>query len=146
MTGAGTRRRCARRFARALDVESAARSSGVTNVRHIALRRARATNRCARADGGARRRRSLPEEFVLADLQEARAALEEITGRRDDRRSARAHLFDVLHRQVTDKRESCTETISKAVRRRQNVVLSSVDGFRPWMQLGVAETTPSASQ
>ena len=39
-----------------------------------ALVRARAA---AVASGG-----SLPEEFVLADLQEARAALEEITGRR----------------------------------------------------------------
>ena len=65
----------------------------ITNVRHIAL--------VERADEAlvarARRRRSttarsLSEEFVLADLQEARAALEEITGRRapDD---LLAHIF-----------------------------------------------------
>jgi tRNA modification GTPase len=65
----------------------------ITNVRHIALvqrahdalERARAA---ASAAGGA-----LSEEFVLADLQEARAALEEITGRRapDD---LLAHIFE----------------------------------------------------
>ena len=51
---------------------------------HDALERARAA---ALSEGGA-----LPEEFVLADLQEARAALEEITGRRtpDD---LLAHIF-----------------------------------------------------
>ena len=54
----------------------------MTNVRHVALleRRARRAARCARRPlqhGG-----TLPEEFVLADLQEARAALEEITGTR----------------------------------------------------------------
>ena len=42
----------------------------------------------ARADGG-----SLSEEFVLADLQQARAAFEEVTGRRapDD---VLAHIFE----------------------------------------------------
>ncbi len=65
----------------------------ITNVRHIALvqrahdalARARAA---ACADGGA-----LSEEFVLADLQEARAALEEVTGRRapDD---VLTHIFE----------------------------------------------------
>jgi tRNA modification GTPase len=65
----------------------------ITNARHIALvqrahdalERARAA---ASAAGGA-----LSEEFVLADLQEARAALEEITGRRapDD---LLAHIFE----------------------------------------------------
>jgi len=54
----------------------------ISNVRHIALvRRAQDALERARAalgrEGGA-----LSEEFVLADLQEARAALEEITGRR----------------------------------------------------------------
>ena len=64
----------------------------ITNVRHVALvERAHAALLRARtaavADGGA-----LPEEFVLADLQAARAALEEITGRRapDD---LLAHIF-----------------------------------------------------
>ena len=54
----------------------------ITNLRHIALvERAHEAllraRQAASADGG-----SLSEEFVLADLQDARAALEEITGRR----------------------------------------------------------------
>jgi tRNA modification GTPase len=65
----------------------------ITNVRHIALvqraheslERARAA---ASAAGGA-----LSEEFVLADLQEARAALEEITGRRAPE-DVLAHIFE----------------------------------------------------
>jgi tRNA modification GTPase len=65
----------------------------ITNVRHItlvqhaqdALERARAA---ASASGGA-----LSEEFVLADLQEARAALEEITGRRAAEELL-AHIFE----------------------------------------------------
>jgi tRNA modification GTPase len=65
-----------------LDVDPVADRPGITNVRHIALVgrahdamvRARAA---ALGDGG-----SLSEEFVLADLQEARAALEEIAGKR----------------------------------------------------------------
>jgi len=64
----------------------------ITNVRHIALvqrahdalERARSA---ARANGGA-----LSEEFVLADLQDARAALEEITGRRATE-DLLAHIF-----------------------------------------------------
>ena len=65
----------------------------ITNVRHIALvqrahdalRRAR---QAALADGGA-----LSEEFVLADLQDARDALEEITGRRGAE-DVLAHIFE----------------------------------------------------
>jgi len=64
----------------------------ITNVRHAALvERAQAALIRARdaalADGG-----SMPEEFVLADLQDARAALEEVTGKRapDD---LLAHIF-----------------------------------------------------
>jgi tRNA modification GTPase len=65
----------------------------ITNVRHIALvqrahdalGRARSA---ATAEGGA-----LSEEFVLADLQEARAALEEITGRRAPE-DVLAHIFE----------------------------------------------------
>ena len=77
---------------RALDVEPSSEPPAITNVRHAALvARARdALTRAAdavRAEGG-----SLSEEFVLADLQEARAALEEISGRRapDD---LLAHIF-----------------------------------------------------
>ena len=70
------------RIAAALDVEPLTDRPEITNVRHIALveqadqalRRARAA---AFADG-----QSMPEEFVLADLQDARRALEEVTGRR----------------------------------------------------------------
>jgi tRNA modification GTPase len=64
----------------------------ITNVRHIellrqadeALSRARAA---ALAEGG-----SMPEEFVLADLQQARFALEEVTGRRTPE-DLLAHIF-----------------------------------------------------
>jgi len=76
----------------ALDVERRRDGAAITNVRHIALvERARdallRARTAASAEGGA-----LPEEFVLADLQDARAALEEITGRRtsDD---LLAHIF-----------------------------------------------------
>ena len=66
----------------ALDIDLVADRPGITNVRHIALvERAQDAMVRARAaalgDGG-----PLSEEFVLADLQEARAALEEIAGRR----------------------------------------------------------------
>jgi tRNA modification GTPase len=71
-----------RRIALALDVDPLRDRPAMTNVRHIALveraqealARARAA---ASAEGGA-----LSEEFVLADLTEARSAFEEITGRR----------------------------------------------------------------
>lgn len=71
-----------RRIAGALDVELVADRPAITNVRHItlvqqaytALLRARAA---ALTNG-----QTLSEEFVLADLQEARVALEEVTGRR----------------------------------------------------------------
>jgi tRNA modification GTPase len=61
-------------------------------LRHIALlERAYDSVSRARAAAGADGAR-LSEEFVLADLQEARAALEEISGRRtpDD---VLAHIF-----------------------------------------------------
>ena len=71
-----------RRIAAALDVDPLRDRPAMTNVRHIALvdrahqalTRARAA---ALAEGG-----SLSEEFVLADLTEARAAFEEVSGRR----------------------------------------------------------------
>ena len=66
-------RRCARRRART------AISPAVTNLRHVdLLTRARRGAR-PRGIGGARRG---PEEFVLADINEARGLLEEITGAR----------------------------------------------------------------
>jgi tRNA modification GTPase len=76
----------------ALDVDPLRDRPQITNVRHAALiERAHEALVRARAavtqEGGA-----LPEEFVLVDLQEARGALEEITGRRapDD---LLAHIF-----------------------------------------------------
>jgi len=74
-------------IATALDVELARDRPALTNVRHIALvERAHAALLRARDASGA------PEEFVLADLQEARAAFEEVSGRRatDD---LLAHIF-----------------------------------------------------
>ena len=67
----------------ALDIDFQRDRPEITNIRHIglveqahaALIRAR---EAAVATGGG----SMPEELVLADLQEARAALEEVTGRR----------------------------------------------------------------
>jgi tRNA modification GTPase len=82
-----------RRIVRALDVDLLADRPAITNVRHIALvdlaDRALQRARSAVLDHG----EALPEEFVLADLQEARGAFEEITGRRtpDD---LLAHIFE----------------------------------------------------
>jgi tRNA modification GTPase len=66
----------------ALDVDLHRDRPAITNVRHISLvKRAHEAMGRARdaavASGG-----SMSEEFLLADLQEARAGLEEITGRR----------------------------------------------------------------
>src|SRR5207245_7316395 len=81
-----------RRIVAALDDEQTRERPEISNVRHVALvqrahdalERARAA---ALSDGG-----TLPEEFVLADLQEARAALEEITGKRAPE-DLLAHIF-----------------------------------------------------
>ena len=76
----------------ALDIDLLRDRPEITNVRHASLleRAHEALNRArgaAASEDGA-----MPEEFVLVDLQEARAALEEITGRRapDD---LLAHIF-----------------------------------------------------
>ena len=70
------------RIAEALDVDLLAERPEITNVRHLALVQ-RAYDRMAGARSAALKDgQSLSEEFVLADLQAARAALEEITGRR----------------------------------------------------------------
>ena len=76
------------RMVGALDVESNDRPA-ITNLRHIALaEKARSALRTA-ANAA---RDGLSEEFVLADLQAARSALEEITGKKtpDD---VLAHIF-----------------------------------------------------
>ena len=80
------------RIAAALDDGTARDRPSLTNVRHIALvERAQEALLCARnaacAAGG-----SMSEEFVLADLAEARAALEEISGRRASE-DLLAHIF-----------------------------------------------------
>jgi tRNA modification GTPase len=76
-----------------LDIDVVSERPEITNVRHVAvLQRARAAlvraRTAALSDGG-----SLSEEFVLADLQEARVALEEITGRRAPDELL-AHIFE----------------------------------------------------
>ena len=81
-----------RRIGEALDIEPLTDRPAITNVRHIALvERAQEALARARAAAGAESGR-LSEEFVLADLQDARAALEEVSGRRatDD---LLAHIF-----------------------------------------------------
>ena len=52
---------------------------GITNIRHIELLRQAATNLSRAADAAGA---GVPEEFVLADVHDARAMLEDITGRR----------------------------------------------------------------
>jgi tRNA modification GTPase len=53
----------------------------ISNARHIALLESARTNLDRAADAAAAGVQT-PEEFLLADLQQARALLEEITGRR----------------------------------------------------------------
>jgi len=69
-----------RAIVKATDVERAADSPAITNIRHLRLledaREALARARAAASSG------QVSEEFVLADLQDARARLEEISGRR----------------------------------------------------------------
>jgi tRNA modification GTPase len=90
-TGAGLDQ-LRRAIVAALDIDLCRDRPDITNVRHVellrqadeALNRARAA---ALAEGG-----SMPEEFVLADLQQARFALEEVTGRRTPE-DLLAHIF-----------------------------------------------------
>jgi tRNA modification GTPase len=71
-----------RRIVTALDIDLLRDRPAITNVRHIALvdRAHDALGRAlaaARSEGG-----SMSEEFLLADLADARSALEEVSGRR----------------------------------------------------------------
>jgi tRNA modification GTPase len=80
------------RLGRVLDADAKRERADIANVRHVALvERAHLALQRARlastTDTGA-----MPEEFVLADLQDARAALEEITGRRTSEELL-AHIF-----------------------------------------------------
>jgi len=81
-----------RQILHALDVESMNDAPAVTNIRHIALLR-RVRDALSRAIDALLERKVLSEEFVLADLQEARGALDEVLGRRtpDD---VLAHIFE----------------------------------------------------
>ena len=91
-TGCGTRRAAApnRRGARCRArraIGRRSRTSGTSRWWSGRTTRSLRARTAALADGGA-----LPEEFVLADLQDARAALEEITGRRAPE-DVLAHIF-----------------------------------------------------
>ena len=80
-----------RAIAAALDVDLQRERPAITNVRHVALVD-RAHCALGRARNAVSADASLSEEFVLADLADARAAFEEISGRRatDD---LLAHIF-----------------------------------------------------
>ena len=69
------------RILAALDIENLSDRPAITNVRHIALVETAEAN-LLRARDAAAVGRAMPEEFVLADLQDARAAFEEVTGKR----------------------------------------------------------------
>ena len=82
-----------RRIAGGLDADPLRDCPAMTNVRQIALvERADAALARARAAALACDGASLSEEFVLADLSDARAALEEISGRRAPE-DVLAHIF-----------------------------------------------------
>ena len=81
-----------RRIVAALDVDPARDRAAITNVRHLALVE-RAHSALSRArDGLAQPGGCLPEEFVLADLADARTAFEEVSGRRTSE-DLLAHIF-----------------------------------------------------
>jgi tRNA modification GTPase len=80
------------RILEALDIDLLEERPAITNVRHIALLE-RAEAALSRARGAVSDGAALPEEFVLADLQEARAALEEMTGKRTSE-DLLAHIFE----------------------------------------------------
>ena len=75
-----------------LDVEPRMDRPDITNIRHVDLV-ARARDALVRARAAMSDGQVLSEEFVLADLQDARMAFEEVTGRRtpDD---VLAHIFE----------------------------------------------------
>jgi tRNA modification GTPase len=80
------------RLVAVLDAEPTRERPEITNVRHIALVE-RAHEALARArDASLAETGSMPEEFVLADLQDARAALEAISGKRAPD-ALLAHIF-----------------------------------------------------
>jgi tRNA modification GTPase len=80
------------RLVAVLNAERKRERPEITNVRHIALVE-RAHEALARARAASLAETgAMPEEFVLADLQDARAALEEISGKRAPD-ALLAHIF-----------------------------------------------------
>lgn len=71
-----------RRIVEALDADVQTDRPAITNVRHIDLVKRAEVAFCRAYAAATIDARGYPEEFVLADLQAARAALEEVTGRR----------------------------------------------------------------
>jgi tRNA modification GTPase len=91
LTGAGLDTLRAR-IATALDIDLLPERPAITNIRHIGLmQQARDALLRARAAACADRE-ALPEEFVLADLQDARSAFEQVTGSRTSE-DVLAHIF-----------------------------------------------------
>jgi tRNA modification GTPase len=80
-----------RRIFEALDIDLTSERPAITNIRHIALLE-RAETALASARAAVDHHQSLSEEFILADLQEARAAFEEVTGHRSTE-DLLAHIF-----------------------------------------------------
>jgi tRNA modification GTPase len=71
-----------RRIVEALDVDLLRDRPAITNVRHIALVECAHDALCRARAAALAEGVSMSEEFVLADLSDARAALEEVSGRR----------------------------------------------------------------
>ena len=67
-------------------------SAAVTNIRHADLLRAALSSLQRAAEALSDPAAPVPEEFVLTDLQGARAALEEVTGKRTPEDVLR-HIF-----------------------------------------------------
>ncbi len=70
-------------------IESPRDTPALSNVRHVDLLQ---RTRAALAEAGARAAEGAPEEIVLTDIEVARAALEEVTGRRAPE-DVLAHIF-----------------------------------------------------
>ena len=86
-------------IARCLGSRETARDiPAITNIRHVSCWSGRARALSARRR---RRQRRTPEEFVAADVTEARGVLEEVTGDRTRRRHACRDLRPLLHRKMT---------------------------------------------
>jgi tRNA modification GTPase len=65
-----------------LDAEACAERPAISNLRHIDLVRRAHEALCRTRDAVGATKGQMPEEFLLVDLEDARAALEEISGKR----------------------------------------------------------------